>query len=140
MKGRLFPLLLLLTSCNPANVFQTKEYDYDDVEAKIAWSEVFLQSEEEYSVYFYSLTCGHCKELKGDILNYCFGHYEKLYFSETDENTVFGSGSDLIGIDRIEDFFILGTPFLINVVNHMVSNYYAGNTKIREYINTKTAS
>ena len=108
--------------------------------AFISWNDVFKQEENEYSVYFFSQTCGHCKELKKEILSYYFGNYEQLYFVETSEDTVFGSPSDLVGVNSIECFYIFGTPFLINIESGAVSNYYAGNTKIREYIASKTSS
>ena len=139
MKPKTILLALLVTACNSPTPIEQKEYDYSDIETKIRWSDIFEQLEDNYSVYFYSQTCGHCKELKQDILSYYFGNYEKLYFVETDENTVFGPQNDLVGVDSIECFFIFGTPFLINIDNWKISNYYAGSTKIREYIASKTS-
>ena len=139
MKTYYFLLVLLLSSCTSYKATKIKEYDYSDIETMIQWNEIFIQNEESYSVFFYSQTCGHCKELKQDILSYYFGNYERLYFVETDDNTVFGPQNDLVGVDSIEEFYIFGTPFLINVDNWKVSNYYAGNAKIRDYIASKTS-
>lgn len=140
MRTILLLLTLLLTGCSSDIQPIIKEYDYSDVTAFISWNDVFKQEENEYSVYFFSQTCGHCKELKQEILSYYFGNYEQLYFVETGEDTVYGSPSDLVGVNSIECFYIFGTPFLINIESGAVSNYCAGNTKIREYIASKTYS
>lgn len=137
------PLLLLATAllfgCVPNITTEPITYDYLNVEShQIGWSDVFLQEEDSYSVYFYSLTCGHCAEIKQKILSYYFLDREVLYFSQTSEETVYGSKTDLIGVNDISSFHIFGTPFLINVNNHEVTNYYAGVNEITNYIDKNT--
>lgn len=129
-------LVLLLSGCSNthANII-TKEYDYLDVSTHIDWIDVFSQVEDLYLVYFYSLTCGHCKEIKQDILSYYFSSNETIYFVQADENTVYGSSGELIGISDISNLFIYGTPFLIKLENHSLIEYYGGEKEIREYIN-----
>lgn len=140
MKTILLTLTLLLSGCTSSVQQVEKEYDYSDVTAFVLWNDIFKQEEKEYSVYFFSQTCGHCKELKQEIICYYFENVEILYFLETNEDTVFGPPSDLTGINSIEDFNIYGTPFLINIENGTVINYYAGSSKIREYIDLKTST
>lgn len=134
MKTYLFFIPLLLLSCSSANKTEDKIYDYDDVDTHISWGEIFVQEEENYSVYFYSKTCAHCLEIKQDFLQYYFTNKEKIYLVESNEDTKIGPVTDLTGIDSIDDFYIFGTPFLINLENHTISNYYGGTKQILEYI------
>ena len=139
MKPLLLFATILLSGCVPSTKSDPVTYDYSDVEShQINWSDIFSQPEDSYSVYFYSVTCGHCAEIKQNILSYYFLNKEVIYFSKTSEETVFGSKTDLIGVSNLEDFHIFGTPFLINISNHAVSNYYAGVSEITKYIEKNT--
>ena len=130
--------LAIFTSCSATKNNNKIERDYDDIEKTITWSEIFKLDLDEYYVYFYSKTCGHCKELKPMILDYYFSTDEELYFSEANEETVYGKKSDLYGIENIDDFYIFGTPFLIKIKEKVLVEYYSGVSEIREYINYKT--
>ena len=110
--------------------------DYSDVETSISWYEVFSFN-GEYLVYFYSEHCAHCKEIKNEVLYYYSKHIETMYFVCTDEYAVFSKGDNLIGMTSIDDFYILGTPFLIRIYEKELVNYYAGSSKIAEYIDMK---
>ena len=139
MKLILLLATVLLSGCVPNTKSDPVTYDYSDVETQIIdWCDIFSQLEDNYSVYFYSVTCGHCAEIKQSILSYYFLNKEVMYFSRTSEETVFGTKTDLIGVSDLEDFHIFGTPFLINVTNHTVSNYYAGVSEITNYIEKNT--
>ena len=138
---KMYQFLLLsitfLTSCSPPKSKPDElpvELDYDLVEpAKIQWSDIFSQTQETYKVYFYSLQCGYCQELKETIISYYLEGKETLYFVCTDEYAVFGVG-DIIGINKIDDFYILGTPSLVEITNSTVSNNYAGLSSIKSYL------
>ena len=130
----LFTLLISGCSNTHANII-SKEYDYSDVTTHIDWIDVFSQAEDLYFVYFYSLSCGHCKEIKQEILSYYISSKETIYFVQADENTVYGSSGELIGVSDVSNLFIYGTPFLIKLENHVIVEYYGGEKVIREYIN-----
>ncbi len=130
----LFTLLISGCSNTHANIISI-EYDYSDVTTHIDWIDVFSQTGDLYFVYFYSLTCGHCKEIKQEVLSYYFSSNETIYFVQTDENTVYGSSGELIGVSDISNLFIFGTPFLIKLENHVIVEYYCGEKEMREYLN-----
>ena len=112
-------------------------HEYSDIEqSRISWNDIFAQEQETYKVYFYSESCGYCRELKEDIISYYKKGIEVIYFVCTDEYAVFNTG-DLIGINNINDFFILGTPMLVEITNSTVTNSYAGLSMIRNYIEEK---
>ena len=133
----LFILPFILLGCS-ANRIKPNTLDYDDIENVVSWSNIFNIDEDEYLVYFYSVTCGHCKEIKGLMIDYYFSNLEQIYFSEVSEETVYGQRSDLTGIDKLENFYIFGTPFLIKIEDKIVSEYYSGVKEISEYINYKS--
>ena len=141
MKRFLFLLLSIasLVGCSTPKTSEKATYDYDDIQTHIEWNEVFSQSDSDYLVYFYSLTCGHCKEMKEDILSYYFKNKPVMYFVETSnsKDARFGPGGELKGISDVDNFFIFGTPFLIRVITKKVSEYYSGVKQIRDYINMK---
>lgn len=137
MKIRLLVLSTLLASCSPTNTSKPIIYDYDIV-SHIEWNDIFLQEATDYIVYFYSVSCGHCKELKGEIINYYFLEKEDMYFVCTDTYVKLGNSIDLIGTNNVDDFYIFGTPFLIKLHNSEIISYYPGVAKIREYLYTQT--
>ncbi len=126
---------VLLASCeqtSPTTVIR----DYEDAE-HIKWEDTFLVEEKEYLVYYYSTSCGHCREIKNEIINYYFLNVEEMRFVSTDDYVIYGPSSDLSGVNNIDDFYIFGTPFMIRVYDSTLVSYYAGVGKIREYIDSK---
>ena len=134
---------LLLTGCQGDNKPEDKTttepvLDYYSIsDHKINWVDIFSQNEKEYLVYFYSEYCGHCKSIKEDVLSYYFSTDRTFYFIDTvEQKAVFKSDRDsIIGMNNVEDFYILGTPFLTEIKDKAVSNYYAGTEAILNFIN-----
>jgi len=137
--------LALLLSCSPsANASDSGEnaqestsfLDYSEVTTQIKWVDIFEQEEERYLIYFYSEYCGYCRDIKEEFLTYYFGADEKIYFVDSiKEKAVYKSGAEwIIGVNNIDDFFIPGTPFLVEISNWNVTNYYIGVSAIRLYI------
>ena len=134
---------LLVISCTPETnepVIEEKEdlkLDYSIAENDhVKWGEIFSREEKRYMVYFYSNYCGYCRMLKEDILNYYLLNKEKMYFvNAIEENAVFGTpASGIIGLKCIEDFYIAGTPTLVEFTNWIVTNLYSGLDNIKMYI------
>ncbi len=134
MKRLLLLLTICVTGCNYNYESNYVEYDYSDVDKKIAWDDIFIQVEDYYLIYFYRTTCAHCNELKQEIIKFYFDYSGALYFVEANECAVYGKPSDLTHVASIENFYIFGTPFLIEVEKLEIKNYYAGAAKIREFI------
>ena len=137
--------LVVLIGCSPSkNTQEVNEekqpekviLDYSAVTTSIKWVEVFEQEEDRYLVYFYSETCGYCKNIKEEFISYYLLNKEKIYFVDAiKENAVFhGGASALLGVNCIEDFYVPGTPFLAEITNWAVTNYYAGMEAIRMYV------
>ena len=147
MKHKIMPLVvLMLMGCNePVENAQTitpvMEYDYSVASSRqIEWKDILSKKESRYIVYFYSEYCGYCKQVKQEILTYYIKNIDDMYFVDTVKEKAIYKPNDgmLIGTKNIADFYIFGTPFLAEITDKTVTNWYAGVDSIRLYINTRT--
>ena len=130
-------LIIISVSCSKSSKESISSiiYDYDLTQDKtIEWNDLFNQNPDFYYVYVYSPKCGYCNDIKQDVLNYCFNLSSSMYFVCTDNDIVIGPPKDLVGLNNIEEFYIFGTPFLIEVKERAVANYYAGKEEILAFI------
>ena len=126
--------VFVLTGCQANPKPEVKHNYYEIKDSLIPWDHVFAQSENNYLVYFYSERCGHCNSIKNEVISYYLTTEETMYFVCTDIDAVFGSQTDLTGINNITDFYIFGTPFLARLVEHAISIYYVGASAILDFI------
>ena len=115
---------------------ETHVLDYSIVTTSIHWNEVFDQEEERYLIYFYSEYCGYCRNIKEEFLTYYLNTDDRIYFiNAIEEKAVFrGDAGSLLGRKVMTDFYIPGTPFLLELANWTITNYYLGLDSIRMYI------
>ena len=128
MKSKLLSILLIsICSCTPLNEKPISKF--------IALEDIF-SFEECYLIYFYSDHCGHCLHIKDDVDQFSHKSSVPFYYLNVDENelTYMPNKENLIGANMIEEFFIVGTPSLIEFINKTVTNYYLGEAEILEYI------
>ena len=107
-------------------------HTYDEVkDYELFWDTMFDVSLKDYYVYFYSLTCNHCEELKNYIVEKALLK-RNIYF-------VKGTSKDQIGNDPKKskyaenpgDIWILGYPSLIEIVDHKCMKNLAGISQIK---------
>ena len=142
MKRILFAFILFsLCGCSKQKQNETISsdvvtYDYSDiVDRTIQWSEI-LSQEANYYAYVYSETCGHCKEIKQEVLKYAIEINQNFYFILFNkEIPIIEKDSSNIGIDNYLKLGICGTPTLFEINNHVVITCYTGSKAI---INTLT--
>ena len=130
-------LLLVLSGCtvtiDSEDNYCSISYDYSDFEDKsIVWNDLFTVEGELYYVYIYSPTCGHCNDIKEDVLckvsissSIFLLEYKKDIPIITDRNSV-------IGKTDIEDLGILGTPSMFKIEDHIITDYLVGTGQIIE--------
>ena len=136
-KPFLFLLSILLIGCsNNANESSYEEiesiqYDYQDVEdSHIIWDEL-LNFDDQYLVYIYSVTCGHCNQIKQDILSFYFLNKVTMYFVSYDKSIpVISSPETNIGKGNIEEIGIAGTPTLFEIKDKIIINCFTGTNEI----------
>ena len=126
-------LPLLVSSCSEIEERPFRNY-HEIKDRLISWNDVFNQEEDYYLIYYYSERCVHCNDIKQDVLYYYFNITTSMYFVCTDYEIVVGPKEDLRGIDNVDDFYIFGTPFITEIKDHIVLNYYAGTEEILAFI------
>ena len=134
---------ILLSSCvinnTKSTTINTKStsyetiHDYSEIsDKKINWNEMFSVNYKQYFVYFYSLGCHHCNELKNDIIEFALNGQEHIYFIQESIDFVISDNIDnTIGISSIENMAILGFPSLVYINNSRVMENIGGISKIR---------
>ena len=135
-KLHILPLIVVVmfTSCSPVESEQmskntSSDYGIDE-KWQISLSNFFMLEEEQYLVFIYSETCGHCHQIMGDVLEFSYQNIIPLYYLNISiqENKIPLSLDidSTIGLTAIDDLVIAGTPSLIEVQNHAILANVAG--------------
>ena len=134
------PIMILLSSCfeQTQQIYEPEEVDieversYSEVkDFELTWESMFDVNRSTYYVYFYSVTCEHCKELKNYIVEKALER-EDIYFvkgSSTDQITTDPTKSNNAG--NPGDIWILGYPSLIKIVEQKCVKNLAGINQIK---------
>lgn len=131
----LIPLLLGCTKTKRTSNDETSSiaiFDYSDVaHLTIEWNKILNQEEQNYFAYIYSNQCGHCKEIKQDVINYALNGEKKIYFiAYTKEIPIITNAMNNIGVDNYEQLGIIGTPTLFEINEGIVAECYTGSSSI----------
>ena len=129
----LLPILCLLIGCRRATKSsEITSYEYSDFSERfIEWTNLLSLEDEKYYGYVFSYTCGHCVEIKQDILSAIKEMNWNIYLIEfTYEIPILASDSEYRGITNIDDLGIVGTPTLFYIENKTVIERYTGSREI----------
>lgn len=135
----LLPLMtMFLIGCTKENKVVAEEYDYSDIShLSICWDDIFKIEDKQYFVYIYSETCGHCQEIKQDVISYALNH-DSFYFIKFNSGIpIINDRNLVIGKNKIEELGIVGTPSMLLITKHIVEANYVGK---KEIIRTLTNS
>ena len=134
MKKILFiAALLILASCKKQTISsEEKIYDYADVlDNFIKWEEILSIDKEHYYAYVFSFSCGHCKEIKQDILTKVIEDGWNIYFIEYESDIpIVDSSVPYVGVSKYQDLGIIGTPTLFEISNKIVVDRFTGSKEI----------
>ena len=111
-------------------------YDYSLVDnLAIEWDQALLQEDEQYFVYIYSKTCGHCLEIKNDVIKYALDGSKKIYFIEYNEIIpIIQNREEVLEATEISKCGVVGVPSLFEINQHKITNYYLGAKEIIEIL------
>ena len=109
------------------------------------FSEVVLQEEEEYFVYFYGVNCGYCTDIKEEVLTFAQENSTgiKVYFIESSDpddyiqitNPTTGQPQNVAPItDPITGRNMSGTPTFVTVVDGRVVDLTVGPNAITDLL------
>ncbi len=136
MKKLLFlpTLLFLLCYCSANKTVAAIEYDYSDVSnLTICWNDILSLSKDDYYVYIYSSTCGHCNEIKQEVISFALRNYGDLYFVSFNKDIpIINDRNEPLEKDSVGDLGIVGTPSMFRIIEHVVKENYVGKKEIVE--------
>lgn len=116
-------LVLTLAACAP-EVPVILDYSSFEEQLISSYNEATYEFENKYIVYYYSQNCGHCANVKDDILHF-FDSFNTLPFY------IFNI-SDANDVSDLEEFY--GTPTVFVMSDGVVSESYIGSDKIYNFI------
>lgn len=112
------------------------EHSYNEVEDKhILWSEIFEQEPEIYFVYFYSLNCDHCENMKNEIIDLCLKRDDVFFVKSSNQVVLKNDVFYTIGAGNVGDFAILGYPSLAKIENKIVTKNVSGKSHVLDLLN-----
>ncbi len=98
--------------------------DYDEFDHLSSFSEVETQAEGTYLVYYYSVSCGYCNQIKEEVLDFAESNDAnmKVYFINAAEVPSQGS------------YNITGTPSLLYIVDNEFEDKISGAYDVPEFL------
>ena len=146
LRLRILPLLVvsMFVSCSPAKNEQMSKNAFSQYEIvqnnQIKWSDIFLQTDDHYLVFCYSETCDHCHQIMGDVISFSESEIVETYFLNTKEQDIkIPIKNEVIltlGMSKVDDLFIAGTPSLLEIENHIVKNNIPGKDDCLTLLNS----
>ena len=147
LKVFLYPLLSLvfLASCTPTEGSESSQSSEQSetipTSLQIDWADSFKQEEDDYLVFYYSETCAQCHEIMGDVIAFANSNIKKTYFANimsSEGKMPIEKGSDpLIGVSDINEFYIGGTPTIIEIKEGTVTSNAPGKDKCLTFLNNE---
>lgn len=120
-------VIVLLISFTMVGCKQNVEQlDYIDFREHLvsSYDEIEGITDTRYIAYYYGSSCGHCQDIKQDILSF-FKDFTELPFYMIDTDTATGMSS-------LEEYQAKPSVFLIS--NGVVVDYYLGTFQIEDFI------
>jgi thioredoxin-related protein len=120
--------------------------DYPHINAQ----EIGNLPEEEYYVYFFSESCGHCVDLKAEMEDWLptIGDTQlNLYLVDTgkvENQGVYYTGEEELPLaeemEASKEYKIAGTPSLMHFKNNELQNYFIGGPEIMGFLQQQVGS
>ena len=159
MKYILLPItFLLLTSCNNEVCIDCKDYlnrQFLNYYQKYGINDItnFFNLDSHYYIYLYSITCPHCENIKGCILDYIDlnksppmyllqkdkienikSHFKELPPIEIEDKEPYINES--LNKSDLKDVYYFGTPSLFEIKNNSLISYYVGEASLITLFNS----
>ena len=136
--------LAIVASCSPSidttnieNAIEQEEYINNH---EILWLDVLKQEENNYLVFIYSETCGHCHDMMDEIIDFAKSEILPTYFINTQNYEVPIFKEIKENITSIDELGILGTPSILEIENKVVIRNIAGIDKCLSFLIDKRIS
>lgn len=111
-------------------------HDYSEVkEFEIEFNEIFTPNLDCYFVYFYSINCNHCQELKDFMIEKALERNDIYFVKASNKVPLEDDVLYTIGAGKTEDIAILGYPSMLKIEHHIVTKNVAGQIAIKQLLN-----
>ena len=137
MKNKLHYLILItftLFGCQSEEKDDTVISNESEVQIEHNYEEVSDYGETNYYVYFYSLTCTHCEELKNYIVEKGLERGDIYFVKGTSKDQITNDPKKAIGAEIPGDIWILGYPSMLKISNQKCTKNLAGINQIKAEI------
>lgn len=111
--------------------------DYDDFDHISNFSNITSQSEDEYLIYYYSETCGYCKQIKNQVLKFANDNNENIKVYMMDANDAYATSFPIYDPDTGAE--MTGTPSLITVVDGQIVHMAPGYLEVTDTLESINA-
>ena len=132
-------IMFILTGCNDPTVSLSDtndveipvEHSYSEIaKFEITWNAIFETEKTNYYVYFYSLTCSHCEDLKNFIIEQAQKRGD-IFFVKSSSKDQIGNDPNLsINAEIPGEIWILGYPSLLKIEEKKCTKNLAGTSQI----------
>lgn len=140
-KKILLPLLpLFLSSCFSTTYKKDQqliveeipvEHDYSELEDyRIEWEDIFNISMDDYFVFFFSINCSHCENIKNEIVEIILSRNDVFVVKGSNKVVFKNEIFSTIGAVNVGDFGILGYPSCVEIKDGKVAKNVAGKSQI----------
>ena len=134
--------VILLSGCFEEKTTQTKtnvedvvvplERDYSEVsDYELTWDSMFDVDSNHYYIYFYSVSCNHCAEIKNFIIERALERGDVYFVKGTSKDQLTTDSKKLINAEKPANFYILGYPSLALILNKKCIKNIAGTAQIK---------
>ena len=141
-KAILITAIFTLIACatiDSKDVYQIEEdvqvetqREYEEVlDYQLLLETTFDVKSENYYVYFYSLSCTHCNEIKNYIIEKALERKDIYFIKGTSKDKITTDTKKLIGAENPEDIWLLGYPSLLLISNKKCTKNLAGEQQIK---------
>ena len=141
-KKYLMLFVILLSGCFEEKTTQTKtnvedvvvplEHDYSEVsDYELTWDSMFDVDSNRYYIYFYSVSCNHCAEIKNFIIERALERGDVYFVKGTSKDQLTTDSKKLINAEKPGDFYILGYPSLALISTKKCIKNLAGTAQIK---------
>ena len=134
-------MLFALPSCSltketePVNSDTTVAEDrsYSEVsDYELLWDTMFDVESSFYYVYFYSLTCNHCAEIKNYMIEKAIEQGNIYFIKATSHDQLTTDQNKSKNAENPGDIWILGYPSLLLIANKKCTKNLAGISQIKQ--------
>lgn len=110
-----------------------EDHDYNEVsDYELLWDTMFDVDSAFYYVYFYSLTCNHCAEIKNYMIEKALERGNIYFIKSTSRDQITTDQNKSKNAENPGDIWILGYPSLITISNKKCTKTLAGISQIKQ--------